>query len=99
MSLPTLPTRTQPGDLVGIHPNNTAGANPNHTYRLAAPPNPDGSLTIWHADPTHPHALDWATTIRPADIRYLIRTTARGITTWRCDCCHPHPATTPPDSP
>ena len=98
MRIPTRPANAQPGDFVGVHLDATGGADHRHTYLIAGPAGPDGTLPIWHADLTQPAALDWAATIHPYDIRYLIRTTPTGVATWRCHCCHPDPGTADPEA-
>lgn len=80
--------RPRDGDLIGLHPGNTAAADTERTYQVSAQATPAGTWAIWHADPAAPGAADWAALIRADDVRYLIRATPRGPMIWRCPCCH-----------
>jgi len=83
----TLP-RPLIGDALGLHPHNSAGADPSRTYRISDQATPDGTYAIWHATPDTAGAWDWVAMIEPTDIRYLIRMTRLGPMIWRCGCCH-----------
>ncbi|MFZ3552497.1 DUF6211 family protein [Streptomyces sp. 4.24] len=72
----------QPGDLVRLHTDNTAGADHHTPFQIVdLVEDQPGHHVIWHlAD--HPRHHDWAATIPTTDIAVATRITRGDTRTW-----------------